>query len=90
MIPSLIIIFGLGIANFALFGAVRAHGYPVLASLPVHARRLGERFALVFEFALLTVVMLLAARGWAGVAHAYAIYTALNATGCWALFRMRR
>lgn len=77
------IIFLLGIANFALNGAVFARGHPLFARLPRASQTLGRRAALVSEFAVLFFALLLSVEGWPGYAWAYGVYTAVNAGAAW-------
>jgi len=84
-----IVVFVLGIANFALNRAVFDSRHPLLARLPHSSRRLGRRFALVTEFAVLFFALLLTAKGWPGLVWAYLVYTAVNALGAWLILRHR-
>jgi hypothetical protein len=77
------IIFLLGIANFAINGAVFAGGHPMFARLPRASQTLGRRAALASEFAVLFFALLLSANGWPGYAWAYGAYTAVNAGAAW-------
>ncbi|WP_086738052.1 hypothetical protein [Erythrobacter colymbi] len=77
------IIFLLGIANFAINGAVFAGGHPLFARLPAASQTLGRRAALVSEFAVLFFALLLSVKGWPGYAWAYAVYTGVNAAAAW-------
>ncbi|WP_324828917.1 hypothetical protein [Qipengyuania zhejiangensis] len=74
----LVILFALGVANFAVNKAVIESGHPVLSSLPAFFSRNGGRVSLMFEFTVLLTAMLVAANGWPGAAIVYAIYSALN------------
>ncbi len=78
-----IIIFVLGIGNFALNRAVFDSGHPLLARLPGSSQTLGRRAALVTEFAVLFFALLLSAKGWPGFVWAYCCYTAFNALAGW-------
>lgn len=73
----MIIIFLLGIANFALHRAVIESGHPMLGN-PRSAR-----FLLAFEFLVLVSAMMLAANGWIALAWVYGLYSALNAVAAW-------
>jgi hypothetical protein len=77
------IIFLLGIANFAIYGAVFARGHPLFARLPAASQTLGRRAAMLSEFAVLFFALLLSVKGWPGFAWAYAVYTAVNAGAAW-------
>jgi hypothetical protein len=78
-----ITIFIMGIANFALNRAVFASGHPLFARLPRSSRVWGRRAALVSEFALLFVALLLSVEGWPVLAFAYAGYTLFNGLAAW-------
>lgn len=74
----LLILFLLGVANFAVHKAVLESGHPMLDALPSFYRSGRGRISLGFEFAVLLVAMLLAGNGWPGAVTAYAIYSLLN------------
>lgn len=84
-----IVIFMLGVANFALNRAVFESGHPLMARLPRSSRELGRRAALVTEFAVLFFALLLSVRGWPGFAWAYAGYTAFSAVAAWLILTGR-
>lgn len=83
MIVSLIVIFLLGIANFALHSAVLNSGHPMLDQMPDIVQALGGRLTLLAEFLVLLAAMLLAANGWDGLVWVYGGYSALNAVSAW-------
>lgn len=87
--PATLIIFLLGIANFAINRAVFESGHPLFARLPQSSQRLGRRAALGSEFAVLFFALLLSVRGWPGYAFAYAAYTAFNAGAAWLILSRR-
>jgi len=87
--PATVIIFLLGIANFALNGAVFARGHPMFARLPKTSRTLARRAALVSEFAVLFFALLLSVKGWPGYAWAYALYTGVNGGAAWLILTGR-
>ncbi len=80
---STIVIFVLGVVNFALNRAVFGSGHPLLARLPRASRVLGSRAALVTEFAVLFFALLLSVSGWPGFVWAYLGYTAFNGVAAW-------
>ena len=86
---TFVIIFLLGIGNFALHGAVLDSGHPLLGRSPWYVHLLGGKVTLITEFMLLLAAMLLAAQGWSSVGWAYAGYTGLNATGAWLILTGR-
>lgn len=84
-----VIIFILGIGNFAINGAVFDSGHPLMARLPQISRTLGRRAALVSEFAVLFFALLLSVEGWPGFAWAYGAYTLGNAGAAWLILTRR-
>jgi hypothetical protein len=84
-----IIIFVLGIGNFAANRAVFESGHPVLASLPHSSRLLGQRAALITEFAVLFFALLLSVEGWPGFVWAYCGYSAFTAIAAWLILSGR-
>lgn len=87
MILALVIIFLLGIFNFAMHRAVLESGHPLVGQMPDFVQSLGGRLTLVAEFLVLLAAMLLAANGWAGLVWAYAAYSALNAVSAWMILK---
>jgi hypothetical protein len=84
-----IIIFLLGIGNFAINRAVFKSGHPLFARLPQVSQTLGSRAALVSEFAVLFFALLLSVEGWPGYAWAYAAYTVFNVGAAWLILSGR-
>ena len=84
-----LLIFVLGIANFAVGRAVFDNGHPLLVRLPPRSQTLGRRAALVSEFAVLFFALLLSVEGWPGYALAYVLYTAVNAGAAWLILSGR-
>lgn len=86
----LIIVFLLGIANFAMHKAVLESGHPLLSYLPALFRSPGRWFGFVFEFLLLAGSMLMVADGDDfGWALAYAGYSAMNGLSAWLILTRR-
>ena len=85
----IVLLFVLGVANFAAHKAVLDSGHPMLEALPSFYKSAGGRFSLMFEFAVLLVAMLLAANGWPGAATAYGIYSLLNLGTAWLVLTRR-
>jgi len=83
------VIFVLGIGNFALGRAVIESGHPLLTRLPHASRALGRRAALVTEFAVLFFSLLLSVNGWPGIVWAYAGYTGFNGLSAWLILSDR-
>ena len=86
---AIMLIFFLGIGNFALHKAVMESGHPMLGQVSWFANRKGRRIAFALEFIVLLVAMLLAANGWPGLAWGYLIYTGLNAISGWMILSGR-
>ncbi len=86
---ALLIVFFLGIANFALHRAVLESGHPILVQIGWLFRSLGGRLSLIAEFALLLGTMLQVANGAIGWAFAYIGYTALSALSGWLILSGR-
>ena len=89
MILALVIIFLLGIGNFAMHRAVLESGHPLVGQMPDFVHSLGGKLTLVAEFLLLLAALALVANGWAGLAWAYGAYTLLNAITAWAVLTGR-
>lgn len=85
----LIVLFGLGVANFALHKAVLESDHPILDTLPGMLRRNGGRISLLLEFLVLLVAMLLTANGWPGAVWLYGGYSLVNALGAWLVLEGR-
>ena len=86
---STIIIFLMGIANFAINRAMFESGHPLFARLPQISQTLGRRAALVSEFAVLLVALMLSVKGWPVFAFIYGVYTAMNALAAWLIVTRR-
>jgi hypothetical protein len=84
-----IIIFVLGIGNFALGRAIFASGHPMFARLPQASQTLARRASLVTEFVVLYFALLLSVQGWPGFVWAYCGYSALNAGAGWLILTGR-
>ncbi len=85
----MVIIFVLGIANFAINRAVFESGHPLFVRLPQISQTLGRRAALVSEFAVLLVALMLSAQGWTVFALIYAAYTLCNGGAAWLILTRR-
>ncbi len=89
MIGGLIIVFLLGVVNFALHSAVLRSGHELLAQMPGFVRSLGGRLTLIAEFLVLLAALLLVANGWGGLVWVYAGYSGLNVVSAWLLLTGR-
>lgn len=87
--PLVLVIFVLGVANFAMHKAVLESGHPLVGEMPAIVHKLGGRVTLAAEFVLLLGAMLLVAAGHAGWGWAYLGYTALNAIAAWLILGRR-
>jgi len=86
---AMIIIFMLGIGNFALHRAVLESRHPMLDQMPWFAGRHGGRATLVTEFLVLLAAFFMTANGWLGFAWAYFGYSMLNALAAWLILTRR-
>lgn len=84
-----IIIFVLGIGNFALGRAIFASGHPLFARLPHSSQTLARRASLATEFVVLYFALLLSVQGWPGFVWAYCFYSALNGVAGWLILSGR-
>jgi hypothetical protein len=80
---AILIIFLLGVGNFALHQAIMDSGHPLLDQMPWFYHALSSRLSLVVEFLMLLGGLLLAAEGVAWGALAYLAYSLLNAISAW-------
>ncbi|QYJ07332.1 hypothetical protein [Qipengyuania flava] len=80
---ELLILFALGVLNFAANKAVLESGHPLLETLPRAVRSGGGRISLLFEYGVLVAAMLLAAHGWPAAVWGYGVYTGLNTVMAW-------
>lgn len=80
---AILIIFLLGVGNFALHQAIMDSGHPLLDQMPWFYHALSSRFSLVVEFLMLLGGLLLASEGVAWGALAYLVYSLLNAISAW-------
>ncbi|MEP3052069.1 MAG: hypothetical protein ABJP48_04925 [Erythrobacter sp.] len=86
---ALIIIFVLGVGNFALHKAVLESGHPMLGKMPWFVHMLGGKLTLTTEFMVLLAAMILAANGWPALVWAYLAYSCLNGIAAWLILTNR-
>lgn len=86
---GLVIIFLLGIGNFAAHKAVLESRHPLLGRVPFFFHLLGGRFSLVVEFAMLLGALLMVAQGSLGWALFYGGYTLVNLASAWLILSGR-
>jgi hypothetical protein len=86
---AIVLVFVLGIGNFALHRAVLDSRHPLLTQMPqLDAGSLG-RITLAIEFAILCGALLLVAYGHRGWSLAYLGYSALNGLAGWLILTRR-
>ncbi|MFM5907776.1 MAG: hypothetical protein ACKOPO_09365 [Novosphingobium sp.] len=86
---ALLIVFLLGIANFAMHKAVLDSGHPMLAQLPSIFRSPGSKISLVVEFMMLLGTMLVVASGSPIWVAGYGLYAAMNGLSAWLILTKR-
>jgi hypothetical protein len=86
---AILLIFVLGVGNFAMHRAVLASGHPMLGQVPWYIHLLGGRISLAAEFLLLLAALLLAYYASSLWAWAYLGYTLLNGVGAWLILTRR-
>jgi hypothetical protein len=85
---ALVLMFLLGVANFALSKAVLESGHPMLGRTG-SLRLFGGRLGLAVEFVVLVGSMIMVHSGAIGWAWAYGAYTLANAAGAWLVLTRR-
>lgn len=86
---ALIIIFILGVANFAMHRAVQDSDHPLLGQAPWFFSAMGGWLSLSVEFVMLLGSMAMAASGSPGWAWGYAAYSVTNAAAAWLMLSGR-
>lgn len=86
---GLIVVFLLGMGNFAVHKAVLDSEHPLIGRVPFFFNLLGGRFSLYVEFAMLLGAMLMVAQGSWGWVLFYAVYTGVNAASAWLILTGR-
>ncbi|MEO6717473.1 MAG: hypothetical protein ABIM50_09550 [Novosphingobium sp.] len=86
---AILILFLLGIGNFAMHKAVLESGHPMLGQAPWFFHLLGGRFSLMVEFAMLLGAMLMVSQGSAGWVWGYAAYSGVNGLSMWLILSGR-
>lgn len=86
---TLVVIFLLGIANFAMHAAILHSGHPMLGKSRWYVHGLGGRVTVATEFLLLVAALLLAAGGHWWPAGLYLAYSLLNALAAWLILTRR-
>jgi len=86
---AILVIFLLGIGNFAIHRAVLESGHPLMGRVPWFVHMLGGRVSMITEFAVLLAALLLAAEGLPWLGWVYLAYTALNGLAAWLILSRR-
>ena len=86
---AILLLFLLGIGNFAMHKAVLESGHPLLGQVPWFFHLLGGRFSLAVEFFMLCGTMLMVSQGSAGWAWGYAAYSGVNGLSMWLILSGR-
>lgn len=86
---AIVVLFLLGIANFAMHKAVLQSGHALLGQASWFVHMLGGRFSLVVEFLMLLGAMLMVDSGALGWAWGYAIYSLVNGLSAWLILSGR-
>ncbi|ABC64668.1 hypothetical protein [Erythrobacter litoralis] len=86
----IVIVFMLGIANFAMHSAVMRSGHPVLQDVPWLATKGGRRIAMALEFLILAAALSLARMGFPMSGWAYGFYSACNGIAAWMILSRRK
>lgn len=86
---AILIIFLLGVGNFALHRAVMDSGHPLVGRMPWFVHALNGRLTLAIEFLLLLAALLFAAEGAMGGPIAYVVYSVLNSFSAWLILSNR-
>lgn len=85
----ILLLFLLGIANFAMHKAVIESGHPLLGRMPWFFHMLGGRFSLWVEFLMLLAAMLMSASGAIEWAWIYVAYSVMNGVSAWLILTRR-
>jgi hypothetical protein len=86
---AIVVLFLLGIANFAMHKAVLESGHPMLGRTAWFVHMLGGRFSLTVEFFMLLGAMLMVDTGSLAWAWGYAVYSVVNAFAAWLILSGR-
>lgn len=86
---AIVIVFVLGIVNFAAHRAVLESGHPLVDAMPSVLQLLGGRMSFVVEFAMLLGALWMVSAGSTGWALAYICYSAVNGLAAWLILSGR-
>ena len=86
---ALIVVFLLGIGNFAMHKAVLESGHRLLGQFALSSGGKTRRVTLLVEFVILLAAMLGTANGLPGLAWGYLLYTLANGLSAWLILTGR-
>jgi hypothetical protein len=86
---ALIVLFFLGVGNFAMHRAVVNSGHPMLMRAPWATHRMGGWFGLGMEYLMLLACMTMTDHGSQGWVWGYGLYTATNGLAAWLILSRR-
>jgi hypothetical protein len=86
---ALVMLFALGVANFAMHKAVLESGHPMVERTTVWFGLMGGKLGFVIEFIVLLGAMLMVDAGMVGWAWAYCGYSLLNGLSAWLILSGR-
>lgn len=86
---AVLVVFCLGVINFAAHKAVLESGHPMLAQVPWLLKPLGGRASLLVEFVMLLGALLMVSAGSQGWALLYLVYSLVNGVAAWLIVTER-
>lgn len=86
---GLLMLFALGVANFAMHKAVMESGHPMVARNSAYFGLMGGKLGLALEFIALLGAMLMVDAGMIGWAWAYLVYSLFNGLSAWLILTGR-
>lgn len=86
---AVVLVFLMGIANFAFHKAVLESGHPFLSGAGLFSRMPPGRLTLAIEFVVLFAALAVTANGWTGIAWVYLFYSAANGLAAWLILTGR-
>lgn len=86
---ALLVVFLLGVGNFAMHSAVMDSGHPLVGQMPWFYHAIGGRFSMLVEFLVLLIALLFAANAGGTAAAIYVAYSLLNAVATWLILTGR-
>lgn len=86
---AILVIFLLGVGNFALHKAVLEYRFQILSQIPGFSLLLGGKISLIAEFFVLLAAMLLVSGGMTGWGWIYLGYSVFNGVAGWMILTRR-